>query len=46
MTRKTLVRSALAAVAVLYVVLHAIPHNLHAAELLSRVETVQQEALQ
>ena len=32
MTRKTLERSALATIAVLYLVLHALPHNLHAAE--------------
>lgn len=45
MTRKTFVRSALAAVAVLYLVLHAMPHNLHAAEL-TNVATSQLEVLQ
>ena len=46
MTRKTIVRSALAAIAVLYLVLHTMPHNLHAAELFGAAETVQQEMLQ
>jgi hypothetical protein len=46
MTRKTFVRGALAAIAVLYLVLHAMPHNLNAAELPGAAATIQQEVLQ